>query len=153
MPDPSQAVPGSTAAGSDPPPPAFCHLLERWRVIHHLQAAGSLLRWDQEVSMPPAGAAARAEQNATVGRLAHEALVDPQVGEWLEALRDWEGTLPPDSWEAAVLRVARRQCQRARRIPVALVADRSALPPRATTLGWRLAANAGLRPFATPCSG
>lgn len=92
-------------------------------MIRHLQAAGSLLRWDQEVTMPPQGGEARAEQNATVGRLAHEAFIDGQVGEWLEALRDWEAELDPGSFEASVLRVTRRQYQRARRIPPALVAE------------------------------
>ena len=52
---------------------------ERLRVllgeIYDLERVGFLLAWDQETTMPPEGAPARAEQRATIGRAAHERLV------------------------------------------------------------------------------
>ena len=113
-------APGSAPAGA---PPAYGKLLERLALAADLRAAGSLLSWDEEVNMPPGGAEARAEQKATLGRLAHEVFTSPEVGEYLEALRDWEAGLDPDSDEAAILRVTRRDYQRARRVPPELVAE------------------------------
>ncbi|HEY8395060.1 MAG TPA: carboxypeptidase M32, partial [Thermaerobacter sp.] len=86
-------------------------------------AAGALLSWDEEVYMPPGGAEARAEQKATIGRLAHELFTAPEVGEWLEELREWEASLDPDSTDASILRVTRREYERARRVPPDLVAE------------------------------
>ena len=40
--------------------------------ISDIARIGALLGWDQQVMMPPRGAALRAEQLATVGRIAHE---------------------------------------------------------------------------------
>ena len=51
-----------------------------------LEHLGQLLAWDQEVMMPPAGAEWRAQQRATVERLAHEPFVDDRVGELLPPL-------------------------------------------------------------------
>ena len=43
------------------------------REISDLNAAGSVLNWDQATYMPQAGAAARGRQLAMLGSLAHEA--------------------------------------------------------------------------------
>ena len=43
--------------------------------ITDLHRTGSLLFWDQRTKMPPAGADARAEALATVGRIAHQKFV------------------------------------------------------------------------------
>ena len=61
--------------------------------------------------MPPAGAEARGELRATVGRLAHERFTDERVGELLET------AAPRDEVEADVVRVARRDYDKARRVP------------------------------------
>ena len=67
--------------------------------------------------MPPAGGEARGELRATVGRLAHERFTDERVGELLEAAE------PRDELEADVVRVARRDFDKARRVPGELVAE------------------------------
>ena len=54
--------------------------------ITNLHNAAAVLSWDQETYMPPGGAAARAEQLATLDRLAHEMFTTDEVGELLADL-------------------------------------------------------------------
>jgi carboxypeptidase Taq len=89
------------------------HLLE----INDLSAAASLLNWDQSTYMPAGGAPARARQNATLHRLAHERLIDPAVGRLLDALAPHADRLSPDSDDASLIRVARRDFEKAIKIP------------------------------------
>ncbi len=72
--------------------------------------------------MPPGGAPARARQLATLGRLAHEKFTDPAIGQLLEDLRPYEESLPYDSDEASLIRVARRDYEKAVKVPSAFVA-------------------------------
>jgi len=85
--------------------------------IKDLEGAASVLNWDQTTLMPPGGAAARGRQIATLKQLAHEKLIDPTIGQILEDLRPYEQSLPYDSPEAALIRVARRDYDRSARIP------------------------------------
>ena len=52
-------------------------LKQRLREISDLNAAGSVLNWDQATYMPEGGAGARGRQLATLYRLAHERAVAP----------------------------------------------------------------------------
>jgi carboxypeptidase Taq len=92
-------------------------------MVNDLQSAAAVLHWDQSIYMPPAGAPARARQLATLEQLAHEKLTDPAIGRLLEDLRPYEERLPYDSDEAALIRVARRDHERALKIPPAFVAQ------------------------------
>jgi carboxypeptidase Taq len=65
----------------------------------------------------------RAEQRATIGRIAHEKFTSDEIGHLLEDLRPYEESLPYDSDEASLIRVARRDYEKARRIPNALQAE------------------------------
>ena len=85
--------------------------------VDDLRSAAALLHWDQATYMPPGGAAARGRQLATLSRLAHQTFVHPRVGELLESLRDLESESDPDGFEAALIRVARRDYEKAARIP------------------------------------
>ncbi len=95
-------------------------LLER---VEDLRAAASVLEWDQETYMPPGAAAARAGQIATLRKLAHEHFTDDEVGALLDDLEPQTRTLDPLSTEAALVRVARRDFDKAVKIPAALVAE------------------------------
>jgi carboxypeptidase Taq len=103
--------------------PRFDELLVRLGAISDLERAGALLVWDEETKMPPLGAAARAEQRATIARVAHELATAPALGELLDELRELEADSDPDSFEACVLRVARRDYERERRVPPDLKAE------------------------------
>ena len=106
----------STDANAFHPP--FEQLREILAQVNDLSSAASLLHWDQATYMPPGGALARGRQLATLSRLAHEKFVDPRTGELLETLRPFETEHDPNSFEAALIRVTRRDYEKAARVPV-----------------------------------
>ena len=102
---------------------ALAELRLRLGEVSDLRSALALLEWDQMVMMPPGGAAVRAERLATVERIAHERFSDGRVGELLEELRGVEESLPYDSDDASLIRVTRRDWEKARRVPADLAAE------------------------------
>ena len=102
---------------------ALEQLKERVGEIEDLDRTSSLLGWDQQVKMPPGGAAVRAEQLATLGRLAHEALTSDEMGRLLEQVAPLEDSLDYDSDEASLIRLVRRDWEKARRVPAELRAE------------------------------
>jgi carboxypeptidase Taq len=110
--------------------PRFRQLKERLAETHDLTKAATLLFWDQRVMMPPGGAAARAEATATITRLAQERFVAEDIGKLLEDLRGFEESSDYDSFEASLIRVTRRDYEKATRVPPELVGEIS----RASTL-------------------
>ncbi len=107
------------------PPPGLETLKEKLAVVHDLGKAATLLGWDQQTLMPARGAAVRAHQLATVGRLAHELFVSDEIGTLLEELRPYEESLDRDSDDASLIRVARRDFDKATRVPPSLTAELS----------------------------
>ncbi|HSC91905.1 MAG TPA: carboxypeptidase M32 [Gaiellaceae bacterium] len=105
--------------------PTFDRLRTRLAEIHDLRSATALLYWDQQTIMPPAGAATRAEQIATLSRMTHELFVAEDTGRLLEELRGFEESLEPDSFEASLIRVTRRDYEKAVRVPAELRAEMS----------------------------
>ena len=82
-------------------------LLERLRAVlaevADLYHAQQILEWDARVSMPHAGAEARADVASTVTQLAHGRFVSDEVGKLLDDL-DAAGH-DPDSVEGALIRL------------------------------------------------
>ena len=94
-------------------------LRERTGELSDLESVQMLLGWDQLVMMPEEGAHARSEQLGTLARLNHERARDEQLGEWLAEAEDTE----LDELERDIVRVARRDWDRARRVPEELAAE------------------------------
>ena len=101
----------------------FDELLRRLGEISDLEKAAAILSWDEETKMPETGADARAEQRATLNRTAHDLQIAPDLGELLEELRPFEEQHDPASFEAALLRIARRDYDKAVRVPSELRAE------------------------------
>jgi carboxypeptidase Taq len=101
-------------------------LRDRLATIGDLRSAASVLTWDRQTYMPEGGVRGRAEQLASLARVAHEMLVSHETGRLLKRAGERE----QGSDDAALLRLARRQHDRAVRLPVRLVAETS----RATAL-------------------
>src|SRR5215475_9644911 len=97
--------------------PKLQELKTRLLEVSDLNHAAALLGWDQATYMPPGGAPARGRQLATLGRLAHEKFTDKAVGKLLDDLRPYEESLPYDSDEASLIRVTRREYERALKVP------------------------------------
>ena len=100
----------------------LAELRRRLGEVSDLRSASALLDWDQMVMMPPAGAAVRAHRQATLTRVAHERFVDDRIGQLVSDLADLEASLPFDSDDASLIRVTRRDWEKARRIPADLAA-------------------------------
>jgi carboxypeptidase Taq len=75
--------------------------------------------------MPPGGAALRAEQLATVGRIAHTKFTSPGIGKLLDDLRDWGEAHEYDSLEASLIRVTTQDWEKLRHVPADLRAEMS----------------------------
>ena len=100
----------------------FQQLKTRLLEVNDISSAAGLLYWDQSTYMPPGGAPARARQTATLRRLAHEKFSDPEIGRLLDALHPYEKSLAYDSDAASLLRVTRREYERATKIPAEFMA-------------------------------
>jgi carboxypeptidase Taq len=99
---------------------AFDELRRRLGEIWDLRLTTWLLEWDQEVMMPRGGAAIRSEQLATLERITHERSISAELGRLLDELHPVEERLDPDSFEASLIRVARRDWEKARHVPTEL---------------------------------
>lgn len=100
-------------------------LKTRLMEVSDLEHAGLLLDWDQATYMPPGGAVARGRQLALLVRLKHEKSIEPAIGKLLDELQPYEESLPFDSDEASLIRVARRNFERAIRLQPQFVAEMS----------------------------
>ena len=109
-------------------------LKSRMAEVSDLKAAAALLSWDQQTYMPSGGAAARAEQIATLEKLAHGRFVSEEVGAWLEGAAAETQAHAYESDGASLVRLTRRDYDKARRIPPALVEELA----RQTSLGMEV---------------
>lgn len=101
----------------------LAQLKAHYTEYYDLSSAGALLNWDQQTLMPPGGGPARTRQSALLGRLAHEKLTDPAFGRLLDELQPYVDGLPYDHDDAALVRVARREYERAVKVPPAFVSE------------------------------
>ncbi|HEX9077456.1 MAG TPA: carboxypeptidase M32 [Anaerolineae bacterium] len=98
-------------------------LKRRLAEIQHLHYASALLGWDQQTYMPPRGAANRADQLATLDKIAHELFTADEIGQLLEDLAEEAAKQGYDSDPASLIRVTRRDYEKACRVPAALVEE------------------------------
>ena len=88
--------------------------------LNHINA---LLGWDQSTYMPPGGAEARGRQSARMARMAQEKFIDKKIGRLLDDLRSYEESLPYDSDDASLIRVTRREYERALKVPPEFIGE------------------------------
>jgi carboxypeptidase Taq len=100
----------------------------RMRELNDLGGVAGLLEWDAATYCPPGGREVRGRHAATLATISHQRLVDPAYGEAIAA-----ADALPDLGvaERAMLREARRQRDRATRLPERLV--RALVEQRAAT--------------------
>jgi len=109
-------------------------LRDRLGTVSDLSSAANVLSWDQETYMPDGATAARAQQLATLRRLAHELFTAEETAVLLDRLSGTAGQSDDTTPEGALVRVTRRDFERERRIPsnlVAALAQESALAQQA----------------------
>ncbi|UBV42705.1 carboxypeptidase M32 [Deinococcus taeanensis] len=93
----------------------FNDLKRRLGQISDLNAAAGLLSWEQETFMPPEAARVRGLQLATLAGLSHELFTAAETAQLLGEAQ------PGTEADAAVLRVARRDFEKATKLPTAFV--------------------------------
>jgi carboxypeptidase Taq len=106
------------------PEEAYEELLFRMREIDILGHTAGVLGWDQEVYMPAANAAYRAEQLALLVGQCHQKFIDPKTGDLIsqaESSKALTGDRLSDS--AVNLREWRRSYDRNRKLPQKLVEE------------------------------
>jgi carboxypeptidase Taq len=102
---------------------ALEQLRERLAELSDLGAVQMLAGWDQLVMMPADGAPSRARQLGTLARLAHERATAAEIGEWLEQIDAAPADL--DELDLDLVRLARRDWERALRVPDELAVERA----------------------------
>ena len=80
--------------------------------IIDVQTAIALLGWDQQTYMPSGGAEDRGDTLSTLSDLAHQKITSPEMGQLLEDLRPLQASLDPDSDEARLIKVTRREYEK-----------------------------------------
>lgn len=115
---------------------AYTQLETKFARQSALSGAMAMLHWDSAVIMPDGGSAARAEQLATLGVLAHDLLTNPAVGDLLDNAEADCADL--DDWQQANLQEMRNSWRHATAVDVDLVEAHS----HATStceMQWRVA--------------
>lgn len=88
--------------------------------LEDISQAIRLMHWDQEVMMPPGGGPARAKSLATLQAIAHDRLIDPEMGGLIGELSA-DSSLEP--WQKAATRNLKRDYDKATKIPESLVRE------------------------------
>jgi carboxypeptidase Taq len=109
-------------------------LKEKLGEVADIGHAASILSWDQQVNMPPGGNEARGQQLATLSKIAQEKFITDEVGELIDELKqELDGA---DTDEAALVRVAARDYDKARRVPPSFIAEQALVTSKAFE-AWR----------------
>lgn len=91
--------------------------------IIDLKHTEAVLGWDHQTYMPPQGAEERGSQLATIARISHLKMTSAEIGELLDSLSDEAARLDPDSDEARLIKVTRREYDKRTRVDADWVAD------------------------------
>lgn len=88
-----------------------------------LGAASALLNWDQLVNMPAGGAEDRGEQIATIEQILHAKSTSDEIGSLLEDLTAAAGQMDPDSDDARLIKVAKRNFDKSTKVSAEFVSE------------------------------
>ena len=122
---PAAAGAGRKSANGTSAELRLAELKRRLQEASDIASACAVLGWDQATYMPKGGAPARARQGATLSRLVHERFTDPSLGKLLDGLARYAEGLPDDADDSCLIRVVRREYDKAVKVPAEFVARRS----------------------------
>jgi carboxypeptidase Taq len=126
---------------------ALTQLKERLTRVTDLERISRVLSWDQQTMMPPAGWQHRGEHLATVRRIHHETLTSTETGRLLDELRSVEESLDPASDDGALIRLARRDYEKAVQVPTELRAEMTRTATEARTIWVKARADSNFELF------
>jgi carboxypeptidase Taq len=102
---------------------SLAHVKTLSRELKILENIGALLEWDMQVLLPKGGFEARAEQSAYLSQLAHEKLTAEANARLLEAAEAETADLPADHDDVRLLRLVRREYDKATKLPTEHVVE------------------------------
>lgn len=102
-------------------PKHYAQLVALKRQTGMLGSIASLVSWDQETYMPPAGAKARAEQASTLAGIIHEKKTSAKIGDLIAQCEQDPELMQEGSADAANIREMRRDYDLATKLPNDLV--------------------------------
>ncbi len=102
---------------------ALGELKQRLGEIMDLARTQYLQQWDMEVLMPPRGDSSRTAAIGTLQAIVHARQIDDRIGELVDELEPYAASLPRDSDDACLIRVAKRDWEKLRKIPTDLATD------------------------------
>lgn len=126
---------------------ALDQLKTRLGEIHDLHRANSVLGWDQQTYMPGGGSHARAEQSATLQKISHELFTADETGRLIDAAARETDRLDPDSDDARLISVTRRDYHKARKVPADLVAEIARVTGQAVDVWTQARVQSDWKPF------
>ena len=86
-------------------------------------SVGSTIGWDEQTQLPDAATGLRADQSSLIAEISHERRTDPKLGDLIAAAEEAAKDLPDESDAATTARDARRDYDRATKLPADLVAE------------------------------
>ena len=126
---------------------ALDQLKTRLGEIHDLHHANAIIGWDQQTYMPTGGGVARAEQSATLQKISHELFTADETGRLIDAAAPEVDRLDPDSDDARLVAVTRRDYDKARKVPAELVAEIARVTGQAIDVWTQARAQSDWTPF------
>jgi carboxypeptidase Taq len=110
---------------------ALSRLVAELRRVALFGSCEAVLGWDEQTYLPPAGGEHRANQLSLLAGMRHEMATAPKVGELIAVAEAEVASLPAEEPDAVIVSEARRQYDRATKLPQTLVEEMS----RACSLG------------------
>jgi len=98
-------------------------LREKLAELADLHAASAVLGWDQLVNMPEGAAVDRGEQIATIEKIQHIKSTSDELGQLLDDLTEYAKVLDPDSDDARLVKVAKRNFDKQTKVPTEYVSE------------------------------
>jgi len=99
--------------------------------VSDINRTAAVLSWDQQVNMPPAGSEGRGQQMATLGKIAQEKFTSDEIGQLLDDLKQEFAGADATNDDAAMIRVAARNYDKAKRVPSEFVAEQALVSTKA----------------------
>ena len=100
----------------------YLELLQQLRQLARLESVAGLVFWDEEVNLPPNRAPWRAEQNAAMAKVIHQAAGNRKLGQLIDSLEKRDDL---DDAQSFVVREARRDYERITKLPETYVTRRA----------------------------
>lgn len=105
------------------PDRAYRELTALWRERALLESCATVLGWDEETYLPPAGVELRAEQQALLARLEHERAADPRLGDLLAEAAHELAAIGAAPIAERNLELMRQDHEAARCVPTSLIEE------------------------------